>query len=97
MKLYSLIAAGAFAMVMSGLSVAADEHPGSQQPSAAQQSGQSSQSNSGQSGHTNDQAGQTSGQGGSAELQAALKKCDQMSAADKQKCIDAAKKKHGQM
>lgn len=32
------------------------------------------------------------------EYLAALKKCDAMSnAADKQKCIDAAKKKHGQM
>jgi len=31
------------------------------------------------------------------EYQAALKKCDPLAAAEKQKCIDAAKKKYGQM
>ena len=31
------------------------------------------------------------------ELAAALKKCDGLAAAEKQKCIDAAKKKFGQM
>jgi len=31
------------------------------------------------------------------EYQAALKKCDSLPAAEKQPCIDAAKKKHGQM
>ncbi|HZP88970.1 MAG TPA: hypothetical protein VFB54_19320 [Burkholderiales bacterium] len=89
MRLSSIVAAAALAMVMSGLSVAAEEQSGGQQPSAAQQSGQSS----GQAGQSSDQAGQS----GSAGLQAALKKCEQMSAGDKKKCIDAAKKKHGQM
>ena len=31
------------------------------------------------------------------EYQAALKKCDEMSGAEKEKCIEDAKKKHGQM
>lgn len=31
------------------------------------------------------------------EYQAALKKCDPLTGGDKQKCIDAAKKKFGQM
>ncbi|HEY7758100.1 MAG TPA: hypothetical protein VIA64_01675 [Burkholderiales bacterium] len=31
------------------------------------------------------------------EFQAALKKCESLPAAEQQKCIDAAKKKHGQM
>jgi uncharacterized protein HemX len=31
------------------------------------------------------------------EYQAALKKCESLPAAEQQKCIDAAKKKHGQM
>jgi len=31
------------------------------------------------------------------EYQAALKKCDPLTGAEKQKCIDTAKKKHGQM
>jgi hypothetical protein len=31
------------------------------------------------------------------EYQAALKKCDPLAGAEKQKCIDEAKKKHGQM
>lgn len=97
MKILTLIAASAFAMSMSGLSVAAEEQAGGQQqqPSAAQQSG------GGQSGQSSDQAGQSGQAGqnsqGSAEMQAAMKKCEQGPAADKQKCMDAAKKKHGQM
>jgi hypothetical protein len=42
------------------------------------------------------QPGQTAG-AQNEEYQAALKKCESGPAADKQKCIDAAKKKHGQM
>jgi hypothetical protein len=46
-----------------------------------------------QSGAQQQQGAQTTNE----EYQAALKKCDAGPAADKQKCIDAAKKKHGQM
>lgn len=97
MKILTLIAASAFAMTMSGLSVAAEDQAGGQQhqPSAAQQSG------GGQTGQSNAQTGQSGQAGkssqGSAEMQAAMKKCEQGPAADKMKCMDAAKKKHGQM
>ena len=43
------------------------------------------------------QSGQSGAQGANAQLEAAMKKCEQGPAADKQKCIDDAKKKHGQM
>jgi hypothetical protein len=43
------------------------------------------------------QPDQTTGGAQNEEYQAALRKCESLSAADKQKCIDAAKKKHGQM
>lgn len=59
--------------------------------------------NTNQQGQTQAQQPTTQAQPGTAEQReqeylAALKKCDGMSnAGDKQKCIDAAKKKHGQM
>jgi len=43
------------------------------------------------------QSGQSGAQGANAQLEAAMKKCQQGPEADKQKCMDHAKKKHGQM
>jgi hypothetical protein len=58
---------------------------------ADQSTGQSSkQSNQGAQ-----QGGQATGQ--SDAYKAAMQKCQQMSGADRQKCMDTAKKKHGQM
>jgi hypothetical protein len=82
-KLLALIGAGTLALSLSGIASAADNSTTQQQPQAQQPANQ--------------------GQPGSAEQReqeylAALKKCDAMSSAgEKQKCIDAAKKKHGQM
>ncbi len=81
-KLLALIGAGTLALSLTGIASAADNST-TQQPQAQQPANQ--------------------GQPGSAEQReqeylAALKKCDGMSnAGEKQKCIDAAKKKHGQM
>ncbi len=86
-KMVCMFTAGALALAVSGFASAADEQTGGQRPSA-QQSGQPSAQ-----GGPNEQSGQSSDQA----YRAALKKCEPMAAADKQKCQDAAKKKHGQM
>lgn len=80
-KLLSLLTAGTLALAASGFVSAADE------PYPSTQSGQSqNQTTPG----TTDQK--------SAEYLAALKKCDAINnAGDRQKCVDAAKKKFGQM
>jgi hypothetical protein len=82
-KLLATLAAGALALSLQGFALAADDaQTGAQQPGA--------------------QEGQTGQQGDPAqrmqEYQAALKKCDAISGApEKQKCIEAVKKRHGQM
>jgi hypothetical protein len=81
-KLLSLFGAGMLALSLGGAAYAADNTNQQSQPQAQQP---------------------TQAQPGTAEQReqeylAALKKCDSMSnAGEKQKCIDAAKKKHGQM
>jgi hypothetical protein len=82
-KLLTMLGAGALAFSIGGIASAAEKDTTNQQSQPQTQ-----------------QAPQ--GQPGSAEQReqeylAALKKCDAGAAADKQKCIDAAKKKHGQM
>jgi ABC-type oligopeptide transport system substrate-binding subunit len=64
----------------------------------AGQSGTTADPQAGQSGTTADpQAAQGADTTENPEYSAALKKCDSMSGAQKDKCIDSAKKKHGQM
>ena len=80
-KLLTMLGAGALAFSIGGIASAADNTNQQTQPQAQQA---------------------PQGQPGSAEQReqeylAALKKCDAGAAADKQKCIDAVKKKHGQM
>jgi hypothetical protein len=84
-KTVSTISAFILSLGLAGAAAAAEEQQGGQQPSAAQQSEQ------------NAQGGQTGAQGANAQLEAAMRKCEQGPAAEKQKCIDDAKKKHGQM
>jgi hypothetical protein len=80
-KLLSLLTAGTLALAASGFVSAADE------PYPSTQSGQSQ--NQTTPGNTDQK---------SAEYLAALKKCDAINnAGDRQKCVDAAKKKYGQM
>jgi hypothetical protein len=83
-KLLSLLGAGVLALSFSGIAAAADNTTTQQQNQP-----QTQQSNQAQPGSAEQRE---------QEYLAALKKCDAMSnAGDKQKCIDAAKKKHGQM
>ncbi len=84
-KSISTISAVVLAMAFAGAASAAEEQQGGQPSSAAPQSGQNADS------------GQTGAQGANAQLEAAMRKCEQGPAAEKQKCVDDAKKKHGQM
>jgi hypothetical protein len=82
-KLLTMLGAGVLAFSMGGIAAAAD-NTGTQQ----QNQPQAQQAPQGQPGSAEQRE---------QEYLAALKKCDSVAAADKQKCIDAAKKKHGQM
>ena len=90
-KLLSLLTAGTLALAASGFVSAADE------PYPSTQTGQNQNETT-----PGNQPGQNETTPGtdqkSAEYLAALKKCDAINnAGDRQKCVDAAKKKHGQM
>jgi hypothetical protein len=82
-KLLTMLGAGALAFSFGGIATAADKDNSTTQQPQAQQAPQ--------------------GQAGTAEQReqeylAALKKCEPIAnAGEKQKCLDAAKKKHGQM
>jgi hypothetical protein len=82
-KLIGTIIAGALAFAVSGFAYAADEP----QP-ATQGQPRAEQSQPAQSGDTAKRE---------QEYLTALKRCEPLSGADKQKCIDAAKKKYGEM
>jgi sugar phosphate permease len=82
-KLIGMIIAGALAFAVSGFAYAADEP----QP-ATQGQPRAEQSQPAQSGDTAKRE---------QEYLTALKRCEPLSGADKQKCIDAAKKKYGEM
>ena len=82
-KLLTMLTAGALALTLSGFAAAADKDQNSQQPQAQQPSDPAA------GGATASQRDQ--------EYLAALKKCDPLTGADKTKCVDAAKKKYGQM
>jgi hypothetical protein len=92
-KLLSLLTAGTLALAASGFVSAADE------PYPSTQTGQSQNQNETTPGNQPGQNETTPGTDQkSAEYLAALKKCDAINnAGDRQKCVDAAKKKHGQM
>lgn len=82
-KLIGTLTAGALALALSGFACAADEpQPGAQTQPRAEQN---------QPGQSGDTAKREQ------EYQTALKRCESLSASDKQKCIDAAKKKYGEM
>lgn len=82
-KLIPTLTAAAFALALSGFAYAADEP----QPSAQSQP-KAEQNQPGQSG---DSAKREQ------EYLTALKRCESLGGADKQKCIEAAKKKYGEM
>ena len=82
-KLLTILTAGALALTLSGFAAAADKDYDSQSSQATQPADPAA-------------GGATSSQG-EGEYLAALKKCDSLASADKTKCVDAAKKKYGQI
>ena len=81
-KFLTMLGAGALAFSFGGITAAADKENSTTQP-------QTQQAPQGQSGSAEQRE---------QEYLAALKKCEPVSnAGEKQKCLDAAKKKHGQM
>ncbi|HTS54091.1 MAG TPA: hypothetical protein VMH26_12520 [Burkholderiales bacterium] len=82
-KLIGTLTAGVLALAVSEFAYAADEpQPGTQGQPRAEQN---------QPGQPGDSAKREQ------EYQTALKRCESLGAPDKQKCIDAAKKKYGEM
>jgi hypothetical protein len=82
-KLLTLLTAGALALTLSGFAVAAEKAYDSQKSQATQPADPAA------GGATVSQSEQ--------EYLAALKKCDSLTSADKAACVDAARKKYGQM
>jgi len=83
-KLIGTLSAAALAFALSGFACAADEPQ-----SGAQGQPRADQSQPAQSSDTTSKREQ--------EYMTALKRCESLSASDKQKCIEAAKKKYGEM
>jgi hypothetical protein len=82
-KLIGTLTAAALALALSGFAYAADEpQPGTQGQPKAEQS---------QPGQSGDAAKREQ------DYMAALKRCESLSTSDKQKCVEAAKKKYGEM
>ncbi|MBI3527896.1 MAG: hypothetical protein HY067_07995 [Betaproteobacteria bacterium] len=82
-KLLTMLTAAALALTLSGFAAAADKDQNSQQPQAQQPADPAA------GGATASQRDQ--------EYLAALKKCEPLTGTDKTKCVDAARKKYGQM
>ena len=106
-KLLTILTAGALALTLSGFAAAADKDYDSQSSQATQPAdpaaggATSAAPAMSEKGSTQQPAnaaagGATSSQG-EGEYLAALKKCDSLASADKTKCVDAAKKKYGQI
>ena len=91
-KLLSALTAGIMILAMNGFALAQDV-PAARQPNTQQSAQPATQQ---------DTQAQPAGQAGDAsakeqEYSAALKKCETLSSSEKVKCIEAAKKKLGEM
>lgn len=84
-KLLTMMTAATLTLTLGGIASAADKEkdPYNQQPQAQQP--------------TDPAAGGATASKRDQEYLAALKKCEPMSGTEKSKCIDAARKKYGQM
>jgi len=82
-KLLAIFVPAVMALTLNGFAVAAEKDMGSPQPQAEQPADPAA------GGATTSQRDQ--------EYLALLKKCELLTATDKAKCVDAAKKKYGQM
>ena len=82
-KLLTLLAAAALALTSSGFAAAADKDQNTEQPQARQTADPA--------------AGGATVSDLEQKYLVALKKCEPLADTDKTKCVDAAKKKYGQM
>lgn len=93
-KLLTMMTAGALALSLGGIVCAAERNPDGQQPKAQQPKAQQPQAQ-----HPMDDpaAGGATASQRDQEYLASLKKCEPLTGTDRSKCIDAARKKHGQL
>jgi hypothetical protein len=102
-KLLTMLMAGAMALTLSGFTAAADKAYDDQQAQnkpadpAAGGAKQTTPAMSEKGSATDPAAGGATASKSEQEYLAALKKCEPLTGAEKQKCIDTAKKKAGQM
>ena len=83
-KLLTVVTAGVLALTLGGVVSAADKDQNTRQPQAQQPVDDPA-------------AGGATASRREQEYLAALKKCEPLTGAEKDQCIDAARKKHGQM
>src|SRR6185436_14882230 len=88
-KLLTMMTAGALALSLGGIVCAAERNPDGQQPKAQQPQAQQPMDDPAAGGATASQRDQ--------EYLASLKKCEPLTGTERSKCIDAARKKHGQL
>ena len=93
-KLLTMMTAGALALSLGGIVCAAEKNPDGQQPKAQQPKAQQPQAQ-----HPMDDpaAGGATASQRDQEYLASLKKCEPLTGTERSKCIDAARKKHGQL
>ncbi len=82
-NLLTLLSAGGVALALGGFAAAAEKEPNGQQPQARQPA-------------DSDVGGAAASQRDK-EYLAAMKKCEPQTGTDKSKCVDAARRKYGQM
>jgi len=93
-KLLTMMTAGALAFSLGGMVSAADRDQDSQQPKAQQPKAQQPQA---RQPIDDPAAGGATASQRDQEYLASLKKCEPLTGAERSKCIDAARKKHGQL
>ena len=93
-KLLTMMTAGALALSLGGMVYSAERNQDSTQPKAQQPKAQQPQA---QQPIDDPAAGGATASQRDQEYLASLKKCEPLTGTDRSKCIDAARKKHGQL
>lgn len=93
-KLLTMMTAGALALSLGGMVCAADRNQDGQQPKAQQPKPQQPQA---QEPIDDPAAGGATASQRDQEYLASLKKCEPLTGTERSKCIEAARKKHGQL
>ena len=98
-KLLTMMTAGALALSLGGIVCAAERNPDGQQPKAQQPKAQQPKAQQPQAQQPMDDpaAGGATASQRDQEYLASLKKCEPLTGTERSKCIDAARKKHGQL